>query len=83
MKRKKFDILKQNELKYSAFQRVTKNKSKNGVPFWMYRLTQVLSNEEQKALLEKHNNIAFGLAVHKYAPEIKYTTLLQFDKNIS
>lgn len=80
---KKFNMLRQNELKYSAFKRVTKKKSKNGVPFWMYRLTRVLSDEEQKALLEKYGNIAFGLDICKYAPEIKFTTLLQFDKNIN
>lgn len=80
---KKFNILNQNKLKYSAFKRVTKKQSKNGVPFWMYRLTRVLSNDEQVALLDKYKNIAFGLDIYKYAPEIKFTTLLQFDKNIN
>lgn len=66
---------------FVAFSRVTAKCSRNGIGYYRYILEKI--TDEQKARLNAHyNNIAFGEASLRYSPQIKYQTLLVFDKKI-
>lgn len=69
-------------LNYVAFSRVTPGRSHNGIGYFRYRLENPLSEREQAILITRYNNIAFGESMFRYAPEIKYQTILVFDKKI-
>lgn len=66
---------------FVAFSRVTAKHSRNGIGYYRYILEKI--TDGQKARLNTHyNNIAFGEASLCYSPQIKYQTLLVFDKKI-
>ena len=67
---------------YLGFSRVTAGHSRNGIGYFIYRLEKPLSENKQAILIARYNNIAFGKAVLRYAPQVKYQTLLVFDKKI-
>ena len=69
-------------LVYFGFSRVTANYSRNGIGYFIYRLEKPLSENEQAKLIARYNNIAFGKVMLRYAPQVKYQTLLVFDKKI-
>ena len=67
---------------YVAFSRVTASRSHNNIGYFIYRLEKPLSEKEQATLIAHYNNIAFSESMYRYAPQVKYQTLLVFDKNI-
>ena len=69
-------------LTYVAFSRVTASRSRNGIGYFRYRLEKPLSEGEQAILIARYSNIAFGVAALRYSSQIKYQTLLVFDKRI-
>ena len=69
-------------LVYFAFSRVTATRSRNGIGYFIYHLEKPLSENKQAILNAQYNNIAFGKSMYRYAPQVKYQTLLVFDKKI-
>ena len=80
MKRQKAQLsdLIQNNIYYHAFSRV---KDKNGCFGWRYVLDNALSDEQKNNLL-KYKNVVFGNCYYKYNPQLKYNTVIVFDKCI-
>ena len=80
MKRKKFyfsDIIN-NNIFYHNFDRI---KNAAGVKGWRYVLSEPLSDEKKQYILS-FKNVVISECAHKYAPELKYNTLIVFDKCI-
>ena len=67
-----------NDIKYFASQRV---KNANGVKGTRFILDAPLT-EAQKSALKGYKNIIYSNCYYKYAPEIKYNTLIILDKCI-
>lgn len=65
-----------NNIAYFAFSRV---KRLDGVTGYRYILSKALT-DEQKQVLEKYNNVCYGTATYRYAPEQKYNTIILLDK---
>ena len=61
---------------YHNFHRVRRA---DGLTGWRYVLDQPLT-ADQIQQLKQWRNVSTGSAVHRYAPEIKYTTLIIWDK---
>lgn len=80
MKRKKMllsDMIN-NDINYFNFNRVKNNL---GVSGWRYVLEKPLT-DEQKIFILTFKNVVIGDCHYKYAPELKYNTLIIFDKCI-
>lgn len=61
---------------FSAFQRITDSHGNKGT---RYVLTEPLTKEKQ-AYFTKFENVRFGKAQYRYAPEIVHDTLILLDK---
>lgn len=80
MKRKKMllsDMIN-NGINYFNFNRVKNN---SGVRGWRYILDKPLTKEQITFILN-FKNVVIGECNYKYAPELKYNTLIIFDKCI-
>lgn len=72
----RFSDLIDLDIEYHAFQRV---KRCDGVTGTRFVLSKPLSDTQRKKL-SAFRNIVFSSCAHKYAPEIRYETLIILDK---
>lgn len=69
------DLMMQN-VEYTAFSRVCDSKGNRGT---RYVLSEPMA-KEVKEYFEKFENVKFGKAHYRYAPEIVHDTLILLDK---
>lgn len=70
---------------YFNFMRVKFQNQHNGRIYRGYRyvLEKPLTDEQRAEILSKYNNVSFGTAQYKHAPEIRHNTIILFDNKLS
>ena len=64
---------------YCGFQRITRGKSRNKIPFTYFHLSHDLTKEQEKEL-KRYKNVRFTSCSNRYAPEQITKVIALFDK---
>lgn len=68
--------------RYGGYYKYSRVKTKGGEKGYLYYLSQTLTETEKKEITTNYNNTDLFITSPEYAPEIKHTAVLIYDKAI-